>query len=50
MDIDYDPRNPFDLCSVTFTPIYKYAQFIRHVPLMLVLRACLESARVLYSR
>lgn len=21
--INYDPRNPFDLCSVTFTPIYK---------------------------
>ncbi len=21
--INYDPRNPFDLCSLTFTPIYK---------------------------
>jgi coatomer protein complex subunit alpha (xenin) len=21
--LDYDPRNPFDICSITFTPIYK---------------------------
>jgi coatomer protein complex subunit alpha (xenin) len=19
----YDPRNPFDICSITFTPIYR---------------------------
>ena len=23
MQINYDPRNPFDLCSLTFTPIYR---------------------------
>ena len=23
LDINYDPRNPFDLCSLTFTPIYR---------------------------
>ena len=23
--LDYDPRNPFDVCSVTFTPIYRGA-------------------------
>ena len=21
--LDYDPRNPFDICSLTFTPIYR---------------------------
>lgn len=21
--LDYDPRNPFDVCSITFTPIYR---------------------------
>ena len=23
LQLDYDPRNPFDICSVTFTPIYR---------------------------
>ena len=23
IQINYDPRNPFDICSITFTPIYK---------------------------
>ena len=23
VQVDYDPRNPFDLCSITFTPIYR---------------------------
>ena len=23
LKLDYDPRNPFDVCSVTFTPIYR---------------------------
>lgn len=26
--IDYDPLNPFDLCSVTFTPIYRGNPFV----------------------
>lgn len=26
--IDYDPRNPFDICSITFTPIYKGSKFV----------------------
>ena len=26
-DLDYDERNPFDLCSVTFTPIYRGSPF-----------------------
>jgi coatomer protein complex subunit alpha (xenin) len=21
--VNYDPRNPFDICCVTFTPIYR---------------------------
>ncbi len=21
--LNYDPRNPFDVCSLTFTPIYR---------------------------
>lgn len=21
--VNYDPRNPFDICSLTFTPIYR---------------------------
>jgi len=25
--IEYDPRNPFDICSITFTPIYKGSKF-----------------------
>ena len=24
VELDYDARNPFDLCSITFTPIYRY--------------------------
>jgi len=24
VQLKYDPRNPFDLCSITFTPIYRY--------------------------
>lgn len=23
LQLNYDPRNPFDLCSLTFTPIYR---------------------------
>lgn len=23
VQLDYDPRNPFDICSLTFTPIYR---------------------------
>ena len=23
VQLNYDPRNPFDLCSITFTPIYR---------------------------
>ena len=26
-DLEYDGRNPFDLCSVTFTPIYRGSPF-----------------------
>lgn len=26
VQLNYDARNPFDLCSITFTPIYRYAQ------------------------
>ncbi len=26
--LDYDPRNPFDVCSVTFTPIYRGASAV----------------------
>lgn len=26
-DLDYDERNPFDLCSVTWTPIYRGSPF-----------------------
>jgi hypothetical protein len=25
--INYDPRNPFDICSITFTPIYKGSKY-----------------------
>ena len=25
VQLDYDPRNPFDVCSLTFTPIYRSA-------------------------
>ena len=25
VQLDYDPRNPFDVCSLTFTPIYRFA-------------------------
>ena len=23
VELDYDPRNPFDTCPLTFTPIYR---------------------------
>jgi coatomer protein complex subunit alpha (xenin) len=26
--INYDPRNPFDICSITFTPIYKGSKYV----------------------
>ncbi|KAJ9518428.1 hypothetical protein QJQ45_018452 [Haematococcus lacustris] len=26
--INYDPRNPFDICCITFTPIYKGSKFV----------------------
>lgn len=25
--INYDPRNPFDICSLTFTPVYKGSKY-----------------------
>ncbi|PNW73616.1 hypothetical protein CHLRE_13g565850v5 [Chlamydomonas reinhardtii] len=25
--VNYDPRNPFDLCAITFTPIYKGSKY-----------------------
>jgi hypothetical protein len=25
--INYDPRNPFDICSITFSPIYKGSKY-----------------------
>eukprot|EP00197_Chlamydomonas_leiostraca_P002770 CAMPEP_0202857082 /NCGR_PEP_ID=MMETSP1391-20130828/157_1 /ASSEMBLY_ACC=CAM_ASM_000867 /TAXON_ID=1034604 /ORGANISM="Chlamydomonas leiostraca, Strain SAG 11-49" /LENGTH=1227 /DNA_ID=CAMNT_0049535841 /DNA_START=68 /DNA_END=3751 /DNA_ORIENTATION=+ len=25
--INYDPRNPFDICSITFTPVYKGSKY-----------------------
>ncbi|WPT11984.1 Coatomer subunit alpha-1 [Picochlorum sp. SENEW3] len=28
VQLDYDPRNPFDICSVTFSPIYKGNAFV----------------------
>eukprot|EP00882_Tetradesmus_deserticola_P020277 GHRQ01021880.1.p2 GENE.GHRQ01021880.1~~GHRQ01021880.1.p2 ORF type:complete len:102 (-),score=16.38 GHRQ01021880.1:481-786(-) len=31
--VNYDPRNPFDICCVTFTPIYRYAAAATHVGL-----------------
>ena len=24
VQVNYDPRNPFDICPLTFTPIYRY--------------------------
>jgi coatomer protein complex subunit alpha (xenin) len=27
VQLDYDPRNPFDICSITFSPIYKGTAF-----------------------
>ncbi|EFJ41149.1 hypothetical protein VOLCADRAFT_77684 [Volvox carteri f. nagariensis] len=26
--VNYDPRNPFDLCAITFTPIYKGSKYV----------------------
>ncbi|RMZ57579.1 hypothetical protein APUTEX25_001779, partial [Auxenochlorella protothecoides] len=28
VQLEYDPRNPFDLCSVTWTPIYRGHKFV----------------------
>lgn len=28
VQLDYDPRNPFDICSITFSPIYKGNAFV----------------------
>ena len=28
VQLNYDPRNPFDLCSLTFTPIYRGNKFV----------------------
>eukprot|EP00891_Asterochloris_glomerata_P008996 jgi/Astpho2/8996/fgenesh1_pm.00133_%23_27_t len=28
VQLDYDPRNPFDICSLTFTPIYRGNKYI----------------------
>jgi coatomer protein complex subunit alpha (xenin) len=27
--LNYDPRNPFDLCSITFTPIYRGSPYAK---------------------
>lgn len=27
VQLDYDSRNPFDLCTLTFTPIYRGNQY-----------------------
>ncbi len=27
VELNYDPRNPFDICSLTFTPIYRGNQY-----------------------
>ena len=26
--VNYDPRNPFDICCITFTPIYRGSKFV----------------------
>lgn len=26
--INYDPRNPFDICPITFTPVYKGSKYL----------------------
>mmetsp|Transcript_18514 Transcript_18514/g.51859 ORF Transcript_18514/g.51859 Transcript_18514/m.51859 type:complete len:1226 (-) Transcript_18514:342-4019(-) len=28
LELDYDPRNPFDICTVTFTPIYRGNRYV----------------------
>eukprot|EP01023_Acetabularia_acetabulum_P015061 TRINITY_DN17311_c0_g1_i2.p1 TRINITY_DN17311_c0_g1~~TRINITY_DN17311_c0_g1_i2.p1 ORF type:complete len:493 (-),score=127.32 TRINITY_DN17311_c0_g1_i2:1091-2569(-) len=28
IELDYDPRNPFDICSITFTPIYRGSKYV----------------------
>ncbi|CAL8462821.1 g2355 [Coccomyxa elongata] len=28
VQLEYDPRNPFDICSLTFTPIYRGNQYV----------------------
>jgi coatomer protein complex subunit alpha (xenin) len=25
--VNYDPRNPFDICTITFTPIYRGSKY-----------------------
>ncbi len=34
VQLEYDPRNPFDICSLTFTPIYR--QHIAFHPAILI--------------
>lgn len=26
--VNYDPRNPFDICCITFTPIYRGSKYV----------------------
>lgn len=28
VQLNYDPRNPFDVCCITFTPIYRGSKFV----------------------
>lgn len=28
IEINYDPRNPFDVCSLTFTPIFRGSKYV----------------------
>eukprot|EP01024_Parvocaulis_polyphysoides_P013881 TRINITY_DN15503_c0_g1_i3.p2 TRINITY_DN15503_c0_g1~~TRINITY_DN15503_c0_g1_i3.p2 ORF type:complete len:288 (-),score=19.14 TRINITY_DN15503_c0_g1_i3:654-1517(-) len=28
IELDYDARNPFDICSITFTPIYRGSKYV----------------------
>jgi len=27
VQVNYDPRNPFDVCTLTFTPIYRGSKY-----------------------
>lgn len=29
IELDYDPRTPFDVCCLTYTPIYRGAPFVQ---------------------